>query len=578
LQWLLASDTELVKLVETTRTICPVHFAASPPTYFNPIPKEKWSPSSLSIPGPLRSLTSDVDRRVRGTAGGDRLDSSCPPSTHVASLPCVNLLLNSVVSTDAFFGSVDLTDFYLGTDLSSPQYIKLFTHLFSHSVLSHLNLLPFIKSPPESKPFLLFRIDKTMYGLKEAGKLSQLRLISHLAAHGFFETTTPCLFRHVSRPITFVLVVDDFGVKYHHQDDFAYLVSILSLAYHCKAHPVSSKFLGFSIHHNRSSRSLSLSYPGYIATLLTRLRPNGVTPTASPTIYTPPSYGSKAPQSPTGPDLSPAATPAQVKELQVAIGYLLYYGRSVDSRVLQATCALAAEQSAPTLSTLSRLTRLLGFVAKHPNGRKIYRASDMILRIHSDASYLSRPRAGSVAGSFHWLGSAYTFVPHAFDTTPINHPVSAHSTRIPVVVSFVAEAEYAALFAAARLGVDERLILANLGHPQPPTVISCDNECAIGLANRTVIPKMSKSLDMRFHWLRDRIDQGEFRVVFVPGLQNLADFFTKSLPVARHNVLAPFIATDDDSIDCTVPLTLTNILFAAALLHNSHHAGVLIAP
>jgi len=302
LQWLLASDTELVKLVETTRTICPVHFAASPPTYFNPIPKEKWSPSSLSIPGPLRSLTSDVDRRVRGTAGGDRLDSSCPPSTHVASLPCVNLLLNSVVSTDAFFGSVDLTDFYLGTDLSSPQYIKLFTHLFSHSVLSHLNLLPFIKSPPESKPFLLFRIDKTMYGLKEAGKLSQLRLISHLAAHGFFETTTPCLFRHVSRPITFVLVVDDFGVKYHHQDDFAYLVSILSLAYHCKAHPVSSKFLGFSIHHNRSSRSLSLSYPGYIATLLTRLRPNGVTPTASPTIYTPP------PTDPKPPNPSPALT------------------------------------------------------------------------------------------------------------------------------------------------------------------------------------------------------------------------------------------------------------------------------
>jgi hypothetical protein len=229
---------------------------------------------------------------------------------------------------------------------------------------------------------------------------------------------------------------------------------------------------------------------------------------------------------------------------------------------------------------MSRLTRLLGFVTKHPNGRKIYRASDMILRIHSDASYLSRPRAGSVAGSFHWLGSAYTFVPHTIDTTPINHPISAHSTRIPVVVSFVAEAEYAALFAAARLGVDERLILANLGHPQPPTVISCDNECAIGLANRTVVPKMSKSLDMRFHWLRDRIDQGEFRVVFVPGLQNLADFFTKSLPVARHKILAPFIAADNDndSIDSTVPLTLTNILFAAALLHNSHHAGVLIAP
>jgi hypothetical protein len=40
-QWLLASDTELVKLVETTRTLCPVHFCSSLPTYFYPIPKEK---------------------------------------------------------------------------------------------------------------------------------------------------------------------------------------------------------------------------------------------------------------------------------------------------------------------------------------------------------------------------------------------------------------------------------------------------------------------------------------------------------------------------------------------------------
>ena len=106
LQWLLASDTELVKLVETTRTLCPVHFASSPPTYFNPIPKEKWSLSSLLLPGPDRCLSSGVDRRVRGTAGGDRLESSCPPAAHVASLPCVNLLLNSVVSCHAFFGSI----------------------------------------------------------------------------------------------------------------------------------------------------------------------------------------------------------------------------------------------------------------------------------------------------------------------------------------------------------------------------------------------------------------------------------------------------------------------------------------
>jgi hypothetical protein len=58
-----------------------------------------------------------------------------------------------------------------------------------------------------------------------------------------------------------------------------------------------------------------------------------------------------------------------------------------------------------------------------------------------------------------------------FADDPINHPISTHSTCIHVVCSFVAEAEYGGLFAAARTAVDERNILANLDHPQPATVI-----------------------------------------------------------------------------------------------------------
>ena len=347
LQWLQGSDDKLIKLVETSRTLCPVHYAPSPATYYNPVAKEKWSPASLLLPGPQRCYTTGVDRRVRGTAGGDRLPSSCPPSTQVASLPCVNILFNSVVSDDAFFGSVDLSDFYLGTDLNPPQFIKIFTHQFSSTVLSHLNLLPFLKTNPSGKAYIVFRIDKTMYGLKEAGKLSNLRLVSLLSSFGFHETSTPCLFKHVSRPILFVLVVDDFGVKYTNRSDFDFLVSCLSTLYHAKAHPIASKFLGFAVSHNRTARTFTVSYPGYASHLLARLRPLGVPPCNSPSIYTPPVFGSRAPQSPTGPDLSPSATPAQAKELQVAVGFLLYYGRCVDGRVLPATCALASEQASP---------------------------------------------------------------------------------------------------------------------------------------------------------------------------------------------------------------------------------------
>ena len=91
---------------------------------------------------------------------------------------------------------------------------------------------------------------------------------------------------------------------------------------------------------------------------------------------------------------------------------------------------------------------------------------------------------------------------------------------------------------------DERRILHNLGYPQPPTLLLCDNECAVGLANRTMTPRLSKSIDMRFHWLQDRIRRGQFRVQHVAGKDNVSDFFTKALPRLKHDQFAPFFASD----------------------------------
>ncbi len=186
-----------------------------------------------------------------------------------------------------------------------------------------------------------------MYGLKDAGKLSTLRLVSLLSSTGFIETCTSCLFRHLTRPIAFVLVVDDFGIKYQNRDDFDYLVSSLSRLYQVKASPVTTKFLGFTLDHDcaQRQRTLILPYPGYIDGMMVCCSASNPwasslrQPASSPSLYVPPHYGSSDPQHPMS-DTSPPATPAQKQELQIAIGYLLYYGRCVDGRILPATCAL----------------------------------------------------------------------------------------------------------------------------------------------------------------------------------------------------------------------------------------------
>ena len=84
-------------------------------------------------------------------------------------------------------------------------------------------------------------------------------------------------------------------------------------------------------------------------------------------------------------------------------------------------------------------------------------------------------------------------------------------------MSSAAEAEIGALYLNAREAVYLRQILAEMGHPQPPTPIQTDNTTAEGLVNNKIQPKRTKAMDMRFHWLRDREQREQFRFYWRPG-------------------------------------------------------------
>jgi hypothetical protein len=158
----------------------------------------------------------------------------------------------------------------------------------------------------------------------------------------------------------------------------------------------------------------------------------------------------------------------------------------------------------------------------------------MILHIQSDASYLNRSRSRSTAGIHACLGNIDA-------PTHINGALICLSLTLDVIVASASEAEYGAVFLSGQLGVWIRTVLAALGYPQPPTIILCDNDCAVGIANNTVKLKQSTAVDMRYHWIRDRIAQLQFRVIWRKGANNLADFFTKALPVHSHQSLMLFL-------------------------------------
>jgi hypothetical protein len=65
------------------------------------------------------------------------------------------------------------------------------------------------------------------------------------------------------------------------------------------------------------------------------------------------------------------------------------------------------------------------------------------------------------------------------------------------VVASAGEAEYAALFAAGQHAASIRTTLSDMGYPQNPTIIMCDNTSAIGIATDSIKQKRSKAIDMR---------------------------------------------------------------------------------
>jgi hypothetical protein len=106
-------------------------------------------------------------------------------------------------------------------------------------------------------------------------------------------------------------------------------------------------------------------------------------------------------------------------------------------------------------------------------------------------------------------------------------------------MSSAAEAEIGALFMNAKAIIPLRITCEELGHKQPATPMRTDNNTAEGIMNGTIQQNRSKEIDMRFYWLKDRVEQGQFRIYWEPGHANLADYYTKHHPHCHHKRVRP---------------------------------------
>ena len=243
---------------------------------------------------------------------------------------------------------------------------------------------------------------KGMYGLPQAGKVANDKLNLHLSKFGYNPAPiTLGLWRHQISPLQLLLVVDDFGIKYERQEDITHLLGALMTIYKISEDWDGKLYCGLKLESDYYKREVMVSMPKYVTKALHKFQHS--TPKRAqyaPHQWTHPNYGATK-QLATPLDTSPPIPEERKRRIQQIVETFLYYARAVDCTMLPALNTLAEKQSSPTKNTESESTHFRDYTATNPSVIIQYKASNVILHIDSDASYLSEPRARSRTGGHY---------------------------------------------------------------------------------------------------------------------------------------------------------------------------------
>jgi hypothetical protein len=118
----------------------------------------------------------------------------------------------------------------------------------------------------------------------------------------------------------------------------------------------------------------------------------------------------------------------------------------------------------------------------------------------------------------------------------------------PTVALSTTEAEYMAVSRAAKQILWMFSEMEEVGYPQEkPGILYNDNSGAVALTKNTKHNSRVKHIDIRHHFIRECVENGNISVLHVSSTNNLADLFTKALGRVAHQRACILLRLCEDS-------------------------------
>jgi hypothetical protein len=376
-----------------------------------------------------------------------------------------------------------------------------------------LEEIVYMEIPPEcredGKDEVLL-LHKAVYGLKQAGNKWYKELRSCLTEGGYTQTRSdPCVWirKFEDGSTSKVAVhVDDFLVRCRTRAHFDHLLTTLRSRYTVDDRGPAKMICGISIETNTDG--FTLHQTPYTDAILKKFGFDQAKPTALPSVQDESRYHTQG-----------KLTGLTRFPIQMIVGTLLWLSLMTRPDIAYAVARLAQHVKNPTDVAYKKAARILRFL-KGTRMRGIRYRKGFVdqLKAWVDADFAGDKldRKSQTGWIFMKAGG----------------PVAWRSVKQTLVTLSSTEAEWVAAVDCGRTAAWFTNYLEECGRPLDlPLILAEDNGSTIAIGDRgTLNSQRTKHIDLRFHWLLDKITSGKVKFVKVATKENIADPFTKSLP------------------------------------------------
>lgn len=413
----------------------------------------------------------------------------------VARYSTIRLFLALAVQSKMHLHQIDVKTAYLNGDLTEEIYMKQPQHFVDKNFRSKV-----------------LRLRKSIYGLKQSGREWNFKLDSVLKKMKFVACKNePCLYKGKmdSNLVLIVVYVDDIIIGCSEISVVHRVKQMIANEFEVSDKGKLHHFLGMEVHREGSTGSITLSQSQYIRDLLEQY---GMQDCKSVAVPLDAGFQVKCDKD---------CEKVNLHDYQSLIGSLMYIAISTRPDILHSVSKLAQRNTDPHIEHFAALKRVLRYLSGTLDMKLVYETSDKKLEGFVDADW-----GGNSMDRKSYTGFVFFFG---------GNIVSWESRKQPSVALSSTEAEYMALSDAAKEAVYlNRLLKEIINFEANAVTLNIDNQGALKLAENPVYHKRSKHIDIKYHHIRDLVQNQEIRLKYCQTSEMIADIMTKNLSKIKH--------------------------------------------